>query len=178
MEFLAIVAFLVVVLAVYVISNADRNRSHSQLQSSSETVDAYAEEDKRFDDAILKKMGSNLAGHFYTKIVGITFKNKDGVTREKLIPTCKPFEPLDLVSEPANSYDPNAIAVHKKGGPQLGYLNSSTAEEVATSMKKHGAVWQACVKLAKPKTKDRHGCLVICLMEMTKNVAEPTSQGN
>ena len=87
MEFLAIVAFLVVVLAVYVISNADRNRSHSQLQSSSETVDAYAEEDKRFDDAILKKMGSNLAGHFYTKIVGITFKNKDGVTREKLIPT-------------------------------------------------------------------------------------------
>jgi hypothetical protein len=120
-----------------------KRRARSQRQPALVT-EPYAAEDKRFDDAILKAVGSNIDKHFYTKLVGITHENEDGTLRESLIATCKPFDPLEVVWEPNNRYDPNAIAIHKTNGRMLGYLNSRTAEEVARSMKR-GTVWQACV---------------------------------
>ena len=83
-------------------------------------------------------MGSEIANHFYTKLVGITQTNEDGTVREKLIPKCKPFEFVDVVWESKNKHDPTAVAIRKKRGPRLGYLNSRTAEEVATSIKNQG----------------------------------------
>jgi len=169
MELLIVIVGGLLLLAIFVVGNSGSKQS-PKTRIRARTVEppdnAYAAEDKRFDDAILKAVGSKIDKHFYTKLVGITHKNEDGTVRENLIRTCKPFDPLEVVWEPNNPYDPNAIAIHKENGRMLGYLNSRTAEEVATSIKKHGAVWRACVKLAQPKSKYKHGCLVICLMEM------------
>jgi len=172
MEFfvLVIVAVVFGLVAIYVVVNDGAKKSPKrqprlQTRPSPPAENPYAAEDKKFDDAILKMMGSEIADHFYTKLVGITQVNEDGTIREKLIPKCKPFEFVDVVWESENSHNPNAIAIRKKRGPRLGYLNSGTAEEVATSMKR-GKEWRACVKMAKPKKKFWHGCLVVCLMEM------------
>lgn len=172
MEFSTLVLIAVVFGAVAILvvvrdgaKKASKRRARSQRQPAQPTENPYAAEDKRFDDAILKAVGSKIDKHFYTKLVGITHENEDGTLRENLIPTCKPFDPLEVVWEPNNPYDPNAIAIHKANGRMLGYLNSRTAEEVARSMKR-GTIWRACVKMAMPKSKSKHGCLVICLMEM------------
>jgi hypothetical protein len=132
--------------------------------------DGYAEEDRKFETSLTKAMGQHLLAHFYTKVVGITFKNGDGVVREKLIAGCEQFDFVRLVPEPESPFGKNAIAVHLRDGSQVGYLGSRTAQEISTALRK-GRKWLACVKFAQPKTGDKHGCLVLCMMEVDDEFA-------
>jgi hypothetical protein len=68
----------------------------------------------------------------YTKIVGVTHKNSDGLDRQKLIRRCEVGEGLILRREPRNPVDANAIAVHCSSGQQLGYLPADLAASLAT----------------------------------------------
>ncbi|HEV2382685.1 MAG TPA: HIRAN domain-containing protein [Terriglobia bacterium] len=58
---------------------------------------------------------------FYKKLAGITFKNQDGSSRQKVIQHCRVGEELVLVLEPTNPYDADAIKVCRANGEQLGY---------------------------------------------------------
>jgi len=116
MEFLVMIAIILAVLAIYVVVNEDSKRSkrgQARLKAlpAPPADNPYAAEDKKFDDAILKMMGSEIAGHFYTKLVGITQANEGGTVCKKLIPRCKQFEFVDVVWESENKHDPDAIAI-------------------------------------------------------------------
>ena len=74
--------------------------------------------------------------HFHTKIVGVTHKNSDGSSRQKLIRNCRLFEDLRLNHEENNPHDPNAVRVCRENGQQLGYLNAGLAEEVVSKSSK------------------------------------------
>ncbi len=59
---------------------------------------------------------------FFTKAVGVTKSNPDGSSRQDIIARCKIGEVLELIHQPNNRYDPNAIAVHRrKTGEQIGF---------------------------------------------------------
>jgi hypothetical protein len=149
-------------------------RKTTRLWIEADEPSSYAPslEDDEFEDALLKVMGPHIEKYFYSKVVGITFRNADGSIRESLVGTVERFEFVELIWERENPYDANAIAVHKEGGPQLGYLNRRTAEEVVRSIRKNQAVWLACVKWAQPRTRNKHACLVVCLMKMTEQWAK------
>jgi hypothetical protein len=74
--------------------------------------------------------------HFHTKIVGVSHKNPDGSSRQKLIRSCRLFEDLVLDHEEHNPHDPNAVRVCRENGHQLGYLNANLAEEVVSKSSK------------------------------------------
>lgn len=59
-----------------------------------------------------------------TKVVGVTFDD-----RQDVISNIRVGEFLELVPEPENQYDENAIKVVKKSGEQIGYLSRSIAKE-------------------------------------------------
>jgi hypothetical protein len=134
---LAIATVLFGAVAVYVVVNDGAKKSpkrqpRSQARLAPHADNPYAAADKKFDDAILKMVGSEIADHFYTKLVGITQANEDGTVRETLIPKCKPFEFVDVVWESKNKHDPNAVAIRKKRGPRLGYPCHSRLPVCAT----------------------------------------------
>ena len=87
--------------------------------------------------------------HFHSKLVGVTKKNRDGSDRQKLIRKCqqkgKRFEQLELENEEDNPVDPNAVAVKRANGDQLGYLNADLAAEV---MEKSGKGHRYAVYIA------------------------------
>jgi hypothetical protein len=56
----------------------------------------------------------------------------------------KPGEPLDLRRDPGNEHDPNAIAVHARGGEQLGWVPREMAAELAPELDA-GRPWSALV---------------------------------
>jgi single-stranded-DNA-specific exonuclease len=68
---------------------------------------------------------------FYTKIVGVTF---DG--RQDVVSTVSAGTTLDLIREPENPYDKNAIIVKDKDGHDLGFLNARLAKQLAPYMDK------------------------------------------
>src|SRR6266700_2772416 len=65
--------------------------------------------------------------HFFLQVHGIYYRNSDGSIRQKVIRSCVPGEMLQLVAEPDNTHDPNAIKVCRMNGDQLGYLGAANA---------------------------------------------------
>jgi hypothetical protein len=58
---------------------------------------------------------------FFAKVHGVSFKNDDGSSRQKIISRCKVGEELEIIPEPTNRHDHGAMKVCRKNGEQLGY---------------------------------------------------------
>lgn len=72
---------------------------------------------------------------FYTKIVGVTFENSSGESRQEIIAELEqkhqtPFS-LNLLHQPDNPHDMKAVAVIDPDGRQLGFLSRDVAHQVA-----------------------------------------------
>ena len=72
-------------------------------------------------------------------IVGIDFPNKSGPARRFGIELLEPGDPVDLVAEPKNPFDENAVAVFSIAGVQLGYLPANRAPYVGQQIRRGGA---------------------------------------
>jgi hypothetical protein len=64
---------------------------------------------------------------FFTKIAGVTHRNKNRKYRQRLIAQCRLGEELVLEREPDNPVDPEAIRVLRVTGEQLGYIPTHVA---------------------------------------------------
>ena len=73
-------------------------------------------------------------GTIKTKIVGVTKSNPRGEARQDILAQCKKNDPLLLIREPKNRYDPNAIKVCTQSRKQLGYISRELAEDMAPVM--------------------------------------------
>lgn len=60
-------------------------------------------------------------------VVGAGHPNKRGGDRRFEALLCAPGEPIELVPEPRNPADPNAVAVFSIRGVQIGYLTAERA---------------------------------------------------
>lgn len=163
MDFLIGIAVFALLAALVAFGIAASRPTKSITPDTSCDDDPYAEEDARFENELSRRV-PDMERHFYTKVVGITFENQQGVTGEMLIGYCKQFDFLQLVPEPNNRFDPNAVAVCLDDGSCIGHLDARTAGEISRSIKR-GYQWRACVKLAQRATARRHGCVVLCLIE-------------
>ncbi|GAA0661890.1 hypothetical protein FHT00_003489 [Sphingomonas insulae] len=67
-------------------------------------------------------------------VVGIDFANADGSNRRSEALMTLPGEPVELVPEPKNRHDGNAIAVIGPRGVQIGYLNAERAPYIGGRM--------------------------------------------
>ena len=72
---------------------------------------------------------------YETKVVGVSKNNSDGSSRQEIIKTeVQEEDKLQLLAEPENPYDPNAVMVLSKLGNQIGYLNKEIAERVGPAL--------------------------------------------
>jgi hypothetical protein len=67
----------------------------------------------------------------YSKIVGVTFDNPDGISRQKVIESLEVSSPIKLKRDRENNYDKNAIMVVDSQSQQLGYLSKDIARQLA-----------------------------------------------
>ncbi len=68
--------------------------------------------------------------HFFTKIAGISHKNDDGSSRQRIAERACRLEELTLDHDENNPYDENAVKVKRPNGEQLGFLSADLAKEV------------------------------------------------
>jgi len=57
-------------------------------------------------------------------VVGALHSNADGSNRQFEIAMCSPGEPVRLVPEPRNKFDPSAVTVFSARGLQIGYVSA------------------------------------------------------
>ena len=68
---------------------------------------------------------------FHTKVVGVTFDNDNGTSRQEIIKNCRVGEDIILKPVPTKEY-PDAIGVFNTRGQQLGYISAELAKEIKT----------------------------------------------
>ena len=66
---------------------------------------------------------------FHTKVVGVSFNNKDGSSRQDIIKSCRSGEEIYLKPTPSKEF-PDAIGVFTKAGKQLGFVNADLAKDL------------------------------------------------
>jgi len=64
---------------------------------------------------------------YLVSVVGVSFDNDDGSSRQTIISLCKPGEALRLIREPNNRVDSAAIKVTRWNGQQIGYVPAHIA---------------------------------------------------
>lgn len=67
---------------------------------------------------------------FPSRVVGVTKRNPDGTARQDLIEELTEGEVLELVPDPENDYDPDAIQVCTGTGEQIGFIRAELASEI------------------------------------------------
>lgn len=67
------------------------------------------------------------------KVVGVTFVNEDGTSRQDIIKELKNGNNVTLRREPTNRYDTNAVAVFTEYG-QVGYIGKDYSSILAPMM--------------------------------------------
>lgn len=81
---------------------------------------------------------------FYSKIAGVTKRNRRGPSRQKLIEELSDWTELYLFPEPDNKFSAWAIRVENSDGDQLGYIPDQTARELSAHIAK-GHVYRCFV---------------------------------
>jgi hypothetical protein len=72
---------------------------------------------------------------FSLDVVGADFPNAGGGNRRFEILLCEHGETIDLVLEPKNPADPNAVAVFSARGIQIGYLRADRAPYIGSRLR-------------------------------------------
>jgi hypothetical protein len=65
--------------------------------------------------------------NYLVNVVGVSYNNNDGSSRQTIISRCKPGETLVLIREPNNKFDPAAIKVTRRNRQQIGYIPADIA---------------------------------------------------
>lgn len=73
--------------------------------------------------------------HLSLAVVGMQYDNKNGPTRQFEIAMCVPGERVDLIPEPKNPADSQAIAVYSTRGIQIGYIRAERAPMISKAMR-------------------------------------------
>lgn len=120
------------------------------MRRDTEGVDMPSPETARLVDDLFERSeeflnGGELAGlaqalQFHTKVVGVTFDD-----RQNLVRSLAPGHPLLVEREPQNPYDSNAVAIRCEDGRQIGYLKRLVAAAIAPQMDR-GAAYRAVVE--------------------------------
>lgn len=100
--------------------------------------------------------------HFFSKVVGVTYRNDDGSSRQDAIQDCWPGDRLALRHEPRNRYDPNAVQVCAENGAQLGFIRADIAEDIV-DQRARGYTWGACVASVSGGP-DIYGCNIVLVI--------------
>jgi hypothetical protein len=125
------------------------------------------EEDQRFEKAFQSQFSESIDKHFYANVVGVTYPNEDGSSREDAIESCKFGQLIQFRREVNNKYDPNAVSVITEDGRGLGYLSRGVAADVTRQFDTTGAVWMAMVRRVTRRSAGNHAGLLLCMFRLT-----------
>ena len=76
-------------------------------------------------------------GAFYTKIRGVSWEGRQRlISRLNMSGQLEVGTPLELVREPDNPFDGNAVAVRTANGDMLGYLNKDINGGISEKMRR------------------------------------------
>lgn len=113
---------------------------------------------------------TRIPGLFITKVAGVTFKNSNRTSRQRILNECIVGEKLVLVHTPLEE-DENAVAVKRQNGDQIGNLGATVAWSIAPKLDKGQIVEAEIVDLVSFTSREGKD-LVSCYVQITEERAK------
>lgn len=131
-----IILVLVIIAVVFIIKSKNISDKKVQLNKNnvlnSSCIDKSIENEWRSLEKLFDLENSTEPlRSFNAKIVGVTFSNDDGTSRQEIISNCKVNDKLYLIPELYKKPDIYAVKVCNDKFQQLGFLSSELAEEIS-----------------------------------------------
>jgi HIRAN domain len=127
-------ALLLLALAIYVAvkrkSASEELRGNDQTEADDATIESLDPGDAAFDAAFAKHIAPHTEKYYPARIAGASDMTAEGSRRRAAIKQCEPMELLRLELDPNHPIDPQAIAVERIDGSQLGYLQRRVADDL------------------------------------------------
>lgn len=116
-------------------------------------------ENQSYENHPFKNTEERKSRVFYTKAVGVTQCNDDGTSRQEILSRCTSGDSVNLVREPENPHDSNAIKLCLENGEQIGYIGKDLADRMAMEID-DGQLFKAEISEITGGTEDKHilGC--------------------
>lgn len=96
------------------------------------------------DPRAIPAASTELDRGFYSKIVGVTFRNRDRTSRQAVISRCRVGERLLLKHETDNPKSTTALGVFRESGEQLGYLKDRLGKDLCPYLDR-GEIIPCCI---------------------------------
>jgi hypothetical protein len=135
------------------------------------TPEERARDEQRVERALLGELLPKNDRRLHTKVVGVTKPNTDGSSRQDAIAKMHQFDLVELVRNPNDPWDSNAIKVmalieqparRKKGEvhaaapeiqrAQVGHLDAELAKELAPALDRGERWWAIATRVGGPRT--------------------------
>jgi hypothetical protein len=135
------------------------------------TPEERARDERRVEQALLGQLLPAHSERRHTKVVGVTHTNADGSSRQLAIEKMHQFDVVELVRNPQDQWDANAIKVmallaepgrRKKGEAhatspeirriQIGHLDGELARELALALDRGERWWAIATRVGGPRT--------------------------
>lgn len=159
-------ALLLLALAIYVTVRhkpaSEELRGNDQTEADNAIIAGPDSGDAAFDAAFAKHVAPHTDKYFSTRIAGASDPTAEGSRRRAAIQQCEPMELLRLELDPNHAIDPQAIAVKRVDGSQLGYLERRVANDLHRDAGEP-ASWSAIFKHADrhPTTEEVVGAVIV-----------------
>jgi hypothetical protein len=130
-----------------------------------------ARDEQKVELALLGQLLPAHSERRHTKVVGVTHANADGSSRQLAIEKMRQFDVVELVRNPQDTWDTNAIKVmallsepgrRKKGEAhatapeikrvQIGHLDGELARELAPALDRGERWWAIATRVGGPRT--------------------------
>jgi HIRAN domain len=159
-------ALLLLALAIYVTVRhkpaSEELRGNDQTEADDVIIASPDSGDAAFDAAFAKHVVPHTDKYFSTRISGASDLTAEGSRRRAAIKKCEPMELLRLELDPNHPIDPQAIAVKRVDGSQLGYLERRVANDLHRDAGEPVS-WSAIFKHADrhPTTEEVVGAVIV-----------------
>jgi hypothetical protein len=107
-----------------------------------------------------------IRGQFTCKVAGVTYDNKDGTNRQKILEHCEEGDELTLIHTPVPENE-NAVSVSRKNGEQIGYLGAGVARSIAPILDKGEQVDAEIAELNEFENEDED-TIIACRIQITE----------
>ena len=118
---------LLVVVAIWIIYNSINSvRSSQDKKGSSPSITDYPGSNRSGSTTSQSSDDDNIVlPPIETNVAGVTFEG-----RQTVVESLRIGEYLEIIQEPDNPYDPNAVKVMRSNGKQVGYVPREVAKDI------------------------------------------------
>lgn len=162
----AVIIIVVIIGLIYLSHVIQKKQIEKRNQTNTQDKTYVADVDKNISRKDVVN-DDDLDLDFELEVVGVTYENEDGTSRQEILAKCEVDDDIELKRAPMQKY-PNAIQVWTKNGC-IGYISENDNKKLAKYMDNGAEIYHAGIMDLYQNKKGVYNCMIMFNVLVRKN---------